>query len=214
MALDPTKDEDIEKEIRMDKLENFWNTYKWIIAIVVLIVIVAFGAFQYSKISAKKSGEAASQIYQDIITINIDNIEMIRSGVTKLKDNHADTPYSSRGAILLSRSLASKNLNDEAITELIWAADNSVENSIQSLALYSLSNMYLVSENLEDAMIAANRISTPGYIGLKNDLLGDIYIASNDKEKARISYDAALNFYQNKSELAKVIQTKIDAISQ
>ena len=214
MALDPTKDEDIEKEIRMDKLENFWNAYKWIIAIVVLIIIIAFSTFQYSKISAKKSGEVASQIYQDIITVNIDSIEMIRSGVTSLKENHADTPYSSRGAIFLSRSLASKDLNDDAIAELIWAADNAVENSIQSLALYSLSNMYLVSENLQDAMKAANRISTPGYIGLKNDLLGDIYIASNDKEKARISYNAALNFYQNKSELAKVIQTKIDAIGQ
>tara|TARA_B110000971_G_C19972990_1_gene483555 strand:- start:568 stop:1203 length:636 start_codon:yes stop_codon:yes gene_type:complete len=211
MALEP---ETIEKEIKADKWEKFWNTYKWIITTVVVIIIIAFGFFQYSQSSAKKSSEVASQIYQEIITINIDNTELIRAGVFKLKDSHSDTPYSSRGAIFLSRSLAFKNMNDEAIAELIWAADNSIEKSIQSLALYSLSNIYLISKNLEDAMTTANKISTPGYIGLKNDLLGDIYMGSNDKEKARISYGAALNFYQNKSELAKVIQTKIDAIGQ
>ena len=211
MALEPDQ---IEKEIQMDKMQNLWDTYKHIIAIIIIIIVVAFIGFEFYQSSVKKNGEAASQIYQEIITINIDNTELIRAGVFKLKDSHSDTPYSSRGAIFLSRSLAFKNMNDEAIAELIWAADNSIEKSIQSLALYSLSNIYLISKNLEDAMTTANKISTPGYIGLKNDLLGDIYMGSNDKEKARISYGAALNFYQNKSELAKVIQTKIDAIGQ
>jgi predicted negative regulator of RcsB-dependent stress response len=211
MALEPNQ---IEKEIQMDKMQNLWDTYKHIIAIIIIIIVVAFIGFEFYQSSVKKNGEAASQIYQEIITINIDNIEIIRAGVTKLKDIHSDSPYSSRGAIYLSRSLVNKKMNDEAITELIWAADNAIEKSIQSLALYSLANIYLIIKNIDDAMATANKISTPGYVGLKNDLLGDIYIESNDKKKARVSYKAALNFYQDKSELAKVIQTKLDAIGQ
>ena len=114
----------------------------------------------------------------------------------------------------MSRSLVNSKMNDEAIVELLWASDNANEKSIESLALYTLSNIYLVTESLDDALVTANKISTPGYIGLKNDLLGDIYIGKKDKEKAILSYQAALNFYLNKSELAKVIQTKIDAIGQ
>jgi len=211
MALDDTQ---IEKEIQIDKMENLWNENKRIIVVVVAVIISIYIGLQFYQYSAKKTGEMASQLYQEIITLNIDNVEMIKSGVTQLKENHSDTPYSSRGAIFLSRSLVNKKMNDEAVVELIWAADNANEKSIQSLALYSLSNVYLVLKNIDEAMIAANKISTPGYLGLKNDLLGDIYMASNDNEKARINYEAALNFYQNKSELAKVIQTKIDAISQ
>jgi predicted negative regulator of RcsB-dependent stress response len=211
MALDDTQ---IEKEIQIDKMENLWNENKRIIVVVVVLIIAIYIGLQFYQYSAKKSGEMASQLYQEIITLSIDNVEMIKSGVTQLKESHSDTPYSSRGAIYLSRSLVNKKMYDEAVAELIWASDNANEKSIQSLALYSLSNVYLVLKNIDEAMIAANKISTPGYLGLKNDLLGDIYMASNDNEKARINYEAALNFYQNKSELAKVIQTKIDAISQ
>ena len=211
MALDDTQ---IEKEIQIDKMENLWNENKRIIVVVVAVIISIYIGLQFYQYSAKKTGEMASQLYQEIITLNIDNVEMIKSGVTQLKENHSDTPYSSRGAIFLSRSLVNKKMNDEAVVELIWAADNANEKSIQSLALYSLSNIYLVLKNIDEAMSTANKISTPGYMGLKDDLLGDIYMASNDNEKARISYESALNFYQNKSELAKVIQTKIDAIGQ
>jgi|TARA_B110000971_G_scaffold78073_1_gene80200 predicted negative regulator of RcsB-dependent stress response len=211
MALEP---EQIEKEINIDKVQKIWDKYKLIILITIVIIITVFIGSQVYMSSVKKSNEVASQIYQQIIMENIDNIDIIKEGVAQLKENHSATPYSSRGAIFLSRSLINKNMNDEAVVELLWASKNANEKSIESLSLYSLSNIYLASKNLEDAMTTANKISTPGYIGLKNDLLGDIYIAGNDKEKARISYEAALNFYLNKSELAKVIQTKIDAIGQ
>ena len=211
MAHEPNQ---IEKEIQMDKMENIWNTYKRRILIAIVVIVVAFIGYQIYQSSVKNGNEEASQIYQEIITTNIDNTEMIRSGVTKLKNDHSGTPYASRGAIYLSRSLVNKKINNEAIEELKWAADNAVEKSIRSLALYSLSNIYLILKNTDEAMTTANKISTPGYEGLKNDLLGDIYVKINDKEKAKVSYNAALNFYQNKSELAKVIQTKLDAIGQ
>jgi|TARA_B110001469_G_C9632481_1_gene316578 predicted negative regulator of RcsB-dependent stress response len=211
MALDPDQ---IEKEIQIDKYQALWDTYKNLFFILIAIITATFIAFQFYESNDKKSGELASQIYQNIITEKIDNIDIIKERVVELKNNHSTTPYASRGAIYLSRALVNNKMNDEAIEELLWASKNAKEKSIESLALYTLSNIYLITESIDDALITANKISTPGYVGLKNDLLGDIYVASNDKEKARLSYKAALNFYLNKSELAKVIQTKIDAIGQ
>ena len=37
---------------------------------------------------------------------------------------------------------------------------------------------------------------------------------NEDNEAARTFFNQALNFYKNKSELAQVIQTKLDAIGQ
>ncbi|MDG2252688.1 MAG: tetratricopeptide repeat protein [Methylophilaceae bacterium] len=211
MALEPNQ---IEKEIQIDKYQNLWNTYKRLIAVLVAIIISIYTGFQFYQSSEVKSGEVASQIYQEIIIENIENTDIIKQKVSELKSNHSSTPYASRGAIYLSRSLVNKKMNDEAIEELLWASNNAKEKSIESLALYTLSNLYLIKENLDDSLATANKISSPGYLGLKNDLLGDIYIANNDKEKAILSYEVALKFYLNKSELAKVIQTKIDAIGQ
>ena len=121
MALEP---EQIEKEINIDKLQKLWDEYKRIVVTTIVIIITAYIAFQFYLSSVKKSNEVASQIYQEIIMENIDNTDVIKAGVAILKENHSSTPYSSRGAIFLSRSLVNKNMNDEAIIELVWAAKN------------------------------------------------------------------------------------------
>ena len=205
---------DIDDEMQADQIKNFWDTYKKIITIGFVILIVAYISFQFYLSSTKKNSELASQLYQEIIIEKPDSLDSIKEMVASLKDNHSSTPYAARGAIYLSRILVDKKMNDEAVIELIWAGDNAKEKSIQSLAFYSLANIYLTSNDVENAKITANKISSPGYSGLKNDLLGDVYLISNDKEMAKASYKSALAFYENKSELAKVIQIKLDAIGQ
>jgi len=64
MALEPNQ---IEKEIQMDKFQNLWDTYKRIIAIVAIIIFSIYVGFQFYYSSEKKSGETASQIYQEIL---------------------------------------------------------------------------------------------------------------------------------------------------
>ena len=74
--------------------------------------------------------------------------------------------------------------------------------------------MYIAKKDASKAKLAAEAIATPGYIGLKSDLLGDIALMDGDHEAARSFFNQALDFYKNKSELAQVIQTKLDAIGQ
>ena len=42
------------------------------------------------------------------------------------------------------------------------------------MANYLLGNLYLVEKKLDEALEVANKIITDGYIGLANDLKGDI----------------------------------------
>lgn len=205
---------DIDDEMQADQIKNFWDTYKKIITIGFVTLIAAYIGFHFYLSSTKKNSELASQLYQEVIMEKQDSLDAIKVKVAQLKDSHRNTPYSARGAIYLSRILVANKMNDAAVIELTWAGENAKEKSIQSLAFYSLANIYLTSNDLENAKITANKISSPGYAGLKNDLLGDVYLASNDKEMAKASYKSALAFYENKSELAKVIQIKLDAIGQ
>jgi predicted negative regulator of RcsB-dependent stress response len=58
----------------------------------------------------------------------------------------------------------------------------------------------------------ANLITSKGFDGLKNYLLGDIYALRKDNVKAKSFYESAFIFYSKKNDLSKVIKTKIDAI--
>jgi len=205
---------DIDEEMQADQIKTFWHAYKKFIIITLLLIVASYTGYQFYHSSEIKSAESASQLYQEVIIEKLDNVETIKLKVKTLQENHTNTPYAGRASIYLSRILFEEKNNNEAMEALIWASENAKEKSIQSLAYYALSNSYLVTKEIDKAKIAAEKISTPGYVGLKNDLLGDIYLLMNDKDMARASFKSALAFYDNKSELAKVVQTKLDAIGQ
>ena len=129
-----------------------------------------------------------------------------------VKVDHMHTPYAGRASLHLGQLYAKTGDYDKSIPELSWAAENATELSIQSLAHYALAYIFIAKEDAQKAKLAAESIASPGYTGLKSDLLGDIALMNEDNEAARTFFNQALNFYKNKSELAQVIQTKLDAI--
>jgi len=207
MALD-TEEEQVEK------LERIWNSYKWLIVVVIVVfsgIYFVYGFYSDQKI---KNTEQASQLYQEILIKKITDIDLIIEKVALLKKSSSNTPYASRSAIYLSKLYSQENKNEEAIKELIWASQNTSEESIESIAYYLLANIYFVTNKLDEAMTSAIKINTIGFQTLAKDIIGDIYLKQGNKEEARKSYLEALKLYKGQGDIRKVIQNKIDSIGQ
>jgi predicted negative regulator of RcsB-dependent stress response len=207
MALD-TEEEQVEK------LEQIWDSYKWLITLVISIFLGAYFAYSFYADQKIKNTEQASQLYQEILIHKITDIDLVKKKVSLLKNISSDTPYASRSAIYLSKLYSQEMKNEEAIKELIWASKNTSEESIESIAYYLLANIYFVTDKLEEAMASAKKIDTIGFQTLANDIIGDIYFKQGNKEKARNSYINALKLYKGQGDIRKVIQTKIDSIGK
>ena len=207
MALD-TEEEQVEK------LERIWNSYKWLIVVVIVVfsgIYFAYGFYSDQKI---KNTEQASQLYQEILIKKITDIDLIIEKVALLKKSSSNTPYASRSAIYLSKLYSQENKNEAAIKELIWASENTSEESIKSIANYLLANIYFVTDKLDDAMSTALKIDTIGFQTLTKDIIGDIYLKQDQKKEARKSYIEALKLYKGQGDIRKIIQNKIDSIGQ
>jgi predicted negative regulator of RcsB-dependent stress response len=207
MALD-TEEEQVEK------LERIWNSYKWLIVVVIVVfsgIYFVYGFYSDQKI---KNTEQASQLYQEILIKKITDIDLIMEKVALLKKSSSNTPYASRSAIYLSKLYSQENKNEEAIKELIWASQNTSEESIESIAYYLLANIYFVTNKLDEAMTSAIKINTIGFQTLAKDIIGDIYLKQGNKEEARKSYLEALKLYKGQGDIRKVIQNKIDSMGQ
>jgi predicted negative regulator of RcsB-dependent stress response len=207
MALD-TEEEQVEK------LEYIWNSYKWGIIAVIIILLGIYFAYNFYSDHKVKNTAQASQLYQEILITKITDIDLITEKVALLKKSSSNTPYASRSAIYLSKLYSQEKKNEAAIKELIWASENTPEESIKSMANYLLANIYFVSIKLDDAMMTALKIDTIGFQTLKEDLIGDIYLKQGNKEEARKSYIKALKLYKGQGDIRKVIQNKIDSIGQ
>ena len=201
-------------EQQSEHFKNFYNLHKVKIFSVIAVFLVAFFAFQYIESINQSNDEESSQLFQDILVSKISNIDEVKSKVGVLQSNFSNSPYAARASIYYSKLLVETGDYTAAAKELIWASGENIEPSIQSMANYLLGNLYLVEKKLDEALEVANKIITDGYIGLANDLKGDIYLAKGDKENAIKSYELALNYFGGQGEFHKVIENKLNSISQ
>ena len=201
-------------EQQSEHFKNFYNLHKFKIFSAIAVFLVAFFAYQYLESVNQSNDEEASQLFQDVIVSKIGNIDEIKSKVGELLNDFSNSPYAARASIYYSKLLVETGDYTAAAKELIWASGENIEPSIQSMANYLLGNLYLVEKKLDEALEVANKIITDGYIGLANDLKGDIYLAKGDKENAIKSYELALNYFGGQGELHKVIENKLNSISQ
>jgi predicted negative regulator of RcsB-dependent stress response len=201
-------------EQQSEHFKNFYNLHKFKIFSAIAVFLVAFFAYQYLESVNQSNDEEASQLFQDVIVSKIGNIDEIKLKVGELQNDFSNSPYAARASIYYSKLLVETGDYTAAAKELIWASGENIEPSIQSMANYLLGNLYLVEKKLDEALEVANKIITNGYIGLANDLKGDIYLAKGDKENAIKSYELALNYFGGQGELHKVIENKLNSISQ
>ena len=205
---------DMEEQDQEENLKNLWSKYKNIAFIAIGIFLCFYIAATFISNKKNKANELASQLYQEVLMEKMDNLEQIKVKTDLVKKDHSNTPYAGRASLHLGQLYAKTGDYDKSIPELSWAGEKATELSIQSLAHYALAYIYIAKKDATKAKLAAEEIATPGYKGLKSDLLGDIALMDGDHEAARSLFNQALDFYRNKSELAQVIQTKLDAIGQ
>jgi predicted negative regulator of RcsB-dependent stress response len=201
-------------EQQSEHFKNFYNLHKVKIFSAIAVFLVAFFTYQYLESVNQSNDEEASQLFLDVLVSKVGNIDEIKSKVGLLQSNFSNSPYAARASIYYSKLLVETGDYTAAAKELIWASGENIEPSIQSMANYLLGNLYLVEKKLDEALEVADKIITNGYIGLANDLKGDIYLAKGDKENAIKSYELALNYFGGQGELHKVIENKLNSISQ
>jgi len=205
MAVDLNDDNSLN-----EKAVNIWEKNKKNIIFGVILFVAIYLTTNSYFANQKKSHFLASEIYQKI-QLELEGAD-ISPFVIELKTEHSNSPYAGRASLILAQSHSRNNKIEDALVELDWVINNSLEQPIRSLALYSKAKLYLMKNELDKAEKSANLINSKGYVGLKNFVLGDIYFSKKNNDKALEFYQLAFNFYKNKNDLSKVIKTKIDAI--
>ena len=207
MALDLNEDKDLN-----EKVSDFFSKNKNKIILYSIIFLVFYFASTFYISQGEKKYFLASDLYQKIqLAKEITNVEGLAN---ELKEKYANTAYASRASIYLGNIYFKNKDFSKANESYKWAADNAPESSISSLANYHLGLMSFSQKEFETGIEYAKSINDNGFIGLKNNLLGDLYNALAKSEEAKKHYEIAYGFYKDKNDLAKVIKIKIDSISQ
>ena len=203
---------DLEEQEQVDELKALWKKYGNYITRGVIAFFVLYGLFQGWGYYQTKQSQGASEIYQSIVVLDEKNTKDILEKSQKLLDDYSGTPYAGRAAILFAKASYLEGNKDKAKEKLEWASSHAKESATESIALIQLGQILVEEKKYEDALKKANDVDNEGYLGLSNDLKGDILNAMGKKEEAKKAYQEALKRFGPKDPYAKFTQEKLESL--
>ena len=203
---------DLEEQEQVDELKALWKKYGNYITRGVIVFFVLYGLFQGWGYYQTKQSLRASEAYQSIVVLDEKNTKEIMQKSQKLMDDFGGTPYAGRAAILFAKASYLEGLKDKAKEKLEWASGHAKESATESIALIQLGQILVEEKKYEDALKRVNEVDNEGYLGLSNDLKGDILNAMDKKEEAKKAYLEALKRFGPKDPYAKFTQEKLESL--
>jgi predicted negative regulator of RcsB-dependent stress response len=203
---------DLEEQEQVDELKALWKKYGAYITRGVIAFFVLYGLFQGWGYYQTKQSLGASELYQSIVVLDEKNTKDILEKSQKLMDDYSGTPYAGRAAILFAKASYLDGNKDKAKEKLEWATSHAKESATESIALIQLGQILVEEKKYEDALKRVNDVDNEGYLGLSNDLKGDILNAMGKKEDAKKAYQEALKRFGPKDPYAKFTQEKLESL--
>ena len=209
MAQDPDN-------INLEKMEKFKdilikNKKLLIIGLIVLLGLILVSDFYNDR--QVKNSEEASQLYQELLISKSSDLERITGIADNLMNSYPQTPYAARAQILYVKNIIKNDNKSKNVTErLEWAAKNSNEPSVQSLAYFYLGLNFLELGEFESSIKYAEKIKTKGFLAFKYDLMGDIFVRKGDLDNAKVNYEKAIELLSNQGDYARVVEYKLQNI--
>ena len=203
---------DLEEQEQVDELKALWKKYGAYITRGVIAFFVLYGLFQGWGYYQTKQSLGASELYQSIVVLDEKNTKDILEKSQKLMDDFSGTPYAGRAAILFAKASYLEGNKDKAKEKLDWATSHAKESATESIALIQLGQILVEEKKYEDALKKVNEVDNEGYLGLSNDLKGDVLNAMGKKEEAKKAYLEALKRFGPKDPYAKFTQEKLESL--
>ena len=203
---------DLEDQEQLDELKIWWDKYGKQLINTVLVLVIAYAAWQgYQYFEQKKTIEA-SDIYQKLVESDPTDTELVKAEGAKLMNDYASTPYAGRAAVMLAKSSFKGDDIASAKSQLEWAADNAQETSVKAIANLQLATLLLGEKDYAGAEKLLTQEIDSGYLGIKDSLLGDIHVAQGKTDEAKIAYQSALEHLDAEGRLHLFTQQKLDSL--
>ena len=203
---------DLEEQEQLDEFKAWWKKNGKMAINLVLAALVGYAAWQGYHYFQNKKAVEASNLFQALVVTEPSNLAEIKTQSAKLMENFSGTPYAGRAAVLAAKANFAANDSKSAKLQLEWAAKNAKESAVQAVAGLQLASILFDEKKYDEAQKVLNAILDTGYLGLKENLLGDILLAQGKPVEAKKAFENALNALDAQGKLHQYTQQKLESL--
>ena len=204
----------LTEQEQVEILKKWIKQYSFVILGGVLLAIIVISGWRYWQERQQKILSHASSVFDEMLTMRAQNDQgatLVQAN--KLFSHYKNTTYGPFAALMLARDAANKKNYQEAETQLQWVIDNSRIASLRQIARLRLARVQMASNKPEDALSTLKKVEDKTFIGLINEVRGDIYTSMKNNVQARQSYQQALEQLPNAEVVRPLLQMKYDNLS-
>ncbi len=203
---------DLEEQEQLDEIKAWWKKNGKLVTNTVIAALLAYVAWQGYQYWQNKKVSEASSIYQSMVMLDAGKVAEIKAQATKLMDGFSGTPYAGRAAVLLAKAeFASKN-SKAAKADLQWAIDHAKEGAVQAIASLQLAGILLEDKDYEGAHTVLDGKMDVGYIGLRDEMKGNVYLAQGKQAEAKKAFESALNNLDAGGAMYQATKLKLESL--
>lgn len=179
------------EEQQIEAIKRFWKENGTAIIIGAVLGLGGLWGWRYYNDQQISSQEQASAGFEQ----QSSQLQTDDSGFSQAQayiDQHSDTGYALLMAFKLSQQAIERNDLAEAAKQLGFAADNTDNGAVQSIANLRLARVQLALGDSEAALSTVDKVNDQAFVGQQQEIAGDIYVSQKLFDKARAAYSAAL----------------------
>ncbi len=184
---------DLEEQEQLDEFKAWWKKNGKLVTNVVIAGLLAYVAWQGYQYWQNKKAAEASTLYQNLVMMESGKGAEIKTQANKLMNNFTSTAYAGRAAVLLAKSDFANKDGKAAKADLQWAIDHAQESAVQAIASLQLAGILLEEKDYENAHKVLDAKIDAGYVGLRDEMKGNVYLAQGKQDEAKKAFESALN---------------------
>jgi predicted negative regulator of RcsB-dependent stress response len=200
---------------QVEQLKNWVKQYGLtVLAGIVMACVLLFALHSWQRYHTRQYLHA-SGIFDEMLAYKAQN-KPAEANVqaNRIIDHYPRTPYAQMAAFLLAKEAVANKNYTESIQQLEWVIKHSNTLLIIQLAKIRIARIQVLQKKPEAALVTLNQITDKGFRGLADTVRGDIYVNTNDSQKAKQFYQLALQeLPQDETTLRPLIQMKIDNLT-
>lgn len=203
---------DLEEQEQIDEFKAWWKKNGKLVTNTVIAALLAYVAWQGYQYWQNRKAAEASSLYQNLVTMDAGKLAEIKAQATKLMDGFSGTPYAGRAAVLLAKAEFVAKDSKAAKADLQWAIDHAKEGAVQAIASLQLAGILLEDKDYAGALKVLDGKMDAGYIGLRDEMKGNVYLAQGKQAEAKKAFESALNNLDAGGAMYQATKLKLESL--
>ena len=204
---------DLEEQEQIDQLKAWWKQYGNLVTWLLIIALSIYSAWAGWRYYQRYQAAQASQLYEELFRgITSKDNARVQRAASDMENKFSGTAYAQMSGMIASRSAFEAGDLKAAKSQLEWVVNNAVDDEYKSMAKIRLAGILLDEKAYDEAMKLLSGEYPAPFAALAADRKGDILVAQNKLDEARVAYQSALDKTEQSEPGRPLIQMKLDGI--